>query len=135
MIEGGYKPREWRLAAEVLYPSEVEWAVKTFDPCKAPGTDGIYHILLQEGLRYLVGPLTKIFRAGIAIRHVPHVWKTTKVVFIPNPGKNGHICAKDFRPISLTYFVLKAMVRLVDRFLKTGPLVKHLLATSQYAYW
>jgi hypothetical protein len=56
------------------------------------------------------------------------------VVFIPKPGKNGHIYAKGFRPISLTSFLLKTSDRLVDRYLKIGPLVKHPLATTQYAY-
>jgi hypothetical protein len=50
------------------------------------------------------------------------------------PGKNGNIYAKDFRPIRLTSFLLKTLEILVDRFLKTGPLVKHSLAASQYAY-
>jgi hypothetical protein len=71
MFERGYKPKEWRLAGKMVYPSGVEWAVKTFEPYKAPGIDGIYSILLQEGLKYLVGPLTKIFIASIALRHVP----------------------------------------------------------------
>jgi hypothetical protein len=64
----------------------------------------------------------------------PEVWKTTKVLFIPKPVKKGHIYAKDFRLISLTCFLLKSLERLVDRFFKTGPLVKHPLAASQYAY-
>jgi hypothetical protein len=34
MIEGGYKPREWKLAGKVVYPSGVEWAIKTFEPYK-----------------------------------------------------------------------------------------------------
>jgi hypothetical protein len=61
MIEG-----EWRLAAKVVYPNGVEWAIKTFEPYRAPGIDGIYPILLQKGLKYLVGPPTKIFRGSIA---------------------------------------------------------------------
>jgi hypothetical protein len=73
MIEGGYTPRQWRLAEKVVYPNGVEWAIMTFEPYKAPGIDGIYPILLQERLRYLVGPLTKIFRASIALRYVPQV--------------------------------------------------------------
>jgi hypothetical protein len=48
MIEGDYKPKEWRLAAKVVFPSGEEWAIKTFEPYKAPGKDGIYPISLQE---------------------------------------------------------------------------------------
>jgi hypothetical protein len=59
---------------------------------------------------------------------------TVKVVFMPKPGKNGHIYAKDFRLIGLTSFLLKTLERLVDRYLKIGPLVKHSLAATQYAH-
>ncbi|XP_032690767.1 uncharacterized protein LOC116853705, partial [Odontomachus brunneus] len=54
-----YKPREWSLAAEVVSPKAVEWAVRTFDPYKAQGPDGISPILLQKGLSYLLGPLNE----------------------------------------------------------------------------
>jgi len=129
-----YKPREWSLAAKVVYPCGVEWAVKTFDPYKAPGPDGIFPVLLREGLSVLLGPLTRVLRASIALRCIPRAWSGVKVVFIPKPGRNGHILAKDFRPISLTSFILKTLERLVDRFLKNGPLLYRALAPSQYAY-
>jgi hypothetical protein len=74
-------------SSRLVYPSGVEWAIKTFEPHKAPGTNGIYPILLQEGLKCLLGSLTKVFRAS----HVPQVWKATEVVFLPKPGENGHI--------------------------------------------
>ena len=60
--------------------------------------------------------------------------ETTKTFFIPKNDKNGHISAKEFRPISLTPFLPKTLEKLVDKFLKTGALVKHPLAPSQYAY-
>lgn len=30
-LERGYKPREWSLAAKVVFPSRVEWAIKIFE--------------------------------------------------------------------------------------------------------
>ena len=103
----------------------MEWVIKLFEPYKVPGIDGS---------SYFLGPLTKVFRASIALRHVSQACRASKVVFIPKPGKDGYICAKDFRPISLTYFLLKTLERLFDRLVKTWPLVKHPLAASQYAY-
>jgi len=129
-----YRPREWSLAAKVVYPCGVKWAIKTFEPYRAPGPDGIFPVLLREGLGALLGPLTRVLRASIALRHIPQAWNGVRVVFIPKPGKNGHILAKDFRPISLTSFILKTLERLVDRFLKSGPLLRRTLAPSQYAY-
>jgi hypothetical protein len=66
------------LAAQVMYPCGVEWAIKNFETYKAPGTDGIYPILLQEGLNCLLGPLTKVFRASTALRHVSKSGKLLK---------------------------------------------------------
>ena len=80
----------------------------------------------------MLGPLTKVFRASIALRYVSQAWRTPKVVFVPKPDENGHVKAKDFRLISLISFLLKTS--LVDRFMKNGPLIKHTLAASQYVY-
>jgi hypothetical protein len=44
------------------------------------------------------------------------------------------IYAKDFRPISLTSFLLETLERLVGRYLKKGPRAQYTLAASQYAY-
>jgi hypothetical protein len=40
------------------------------------------------------------------------------VVFIPKPGSDTHSRSKDYRPISLTSFMLKTMERLIDRFMQ-----------------
>jgi len=85
-------------------------------PYKAPGPDGIYPILLKEGLGVLLGPLTRVLRASITLRHLPQACGV-RVVFIPKPGRNGHILAKNYRPIGLTSFILKTLERLVNRFL------------------
>jgi hypothetical protein len=82
----------------------------------------------------LLGLLTKVFRASIALRYVPQTWRGTKVIFISKPGKNGHILATDFRLISLMSSLLKSLERLVDNFLKNNPLILCPLTSSQYAY-
>lgn len=56
------------------------------------------------------------------------------MVFIPKPGKPSFITAKDFRPISLTSFVLKTIERLIH-----GHTIKYLeanalLSKDQHAY-
>lgn len=105
-----------------------------FEPYKTPGTDGISPILLREGLGTLLGPLSEVFRASIALIYVLQAWKFTKVVSMPKPGKNGHIKDKYFRPISLTSFLLNISEGLVDGFLKNGQFLEQPLAASQYAY-
>jgi hypothetical protein len=58
------------------------------------------------------------FYACLANGYVPAMWHQVKVVFIPKPGRNSYCRPRDFRPISLTSFLLKTMERLVGRFLR-----------------
>lgn len=90
--------------------------------------------MLQEGGEVLLETITKILRASIVLKHIPAPWRGTTVDFITKAGRNGHTKAKDFRPISLTSFLLKTLKRLVDRYLKKTVLKLHLLAPSQYDY-
>jgi hypothetical protein len=64
---------------------------------------------------------------------VPPAWRQVKV-FIPKPGRNTYCGPKDYRPISLTSFLLKTMERLVDRYLRDETLVSSLLHPNQHAY-
>jgi hypothetical protein len=55
-------------------------------------------------------------------------------VFIPKPGKSTYSGPRDYRPISLTSFLLKAMERLVDRYLRDKALILVPLHSNQHAY-
>jgi len=59
---------------------------------------------------------------------------TGKVVFIPKPGRNTYSGPRDYRPISLTWFLLKAMERLVDIYLRDEALAIVPLHPNQHAY-
>jgi hypothetical protein len=96
--------------------------------------DGIFAALLQEGWDVLVPYLVRIFRASLTAGYVPTAWRQVKVVFIPKPGRNTYSGPKDYRPISLTSFLLKTMERLVDRHLRNVMLVLPLLHPNQHAY-
>jgi hypothetical protein len=62
------------------------------------------------------------------------MWRQVKVVFIPKPGRISHCGTKDFRPISLTSFLLKTLERLVDRHLRDEVLGLRPLHPNQHAY-
>jgi hypothetical protein len=96
--------------------------------------DGICPALLQEGREVLVPYLVRIFRAYLAAGYVPPAWRQVKVVFIPKLGRNTYCGPKDYRPISLTLFLLKTMERLVDRYLWDETLVSSPLHSNQHAY-
>lgn len=112
---------------------KVKWAIDSFLPFKAHGFDGIIPKMLQVANHTLLVWLVKIFKASIRLGYIPKTWRKVKVVFIPKSGKTSHTAAKDYRPISLSSFLLKTMERLVDLEVRTC-LPRGLLARSQHAY-
>jgi len=125
---------DWWVAAGIIIHRRVEWTLDSFAPYKSPGMDGIFPALLQEGQEILLPHLVRIFHACPANGYVPVSWHQVKVVFIPKPGRSSYCGPRDFRPISLTSFLLKTMERLVDRFLRDEILVLWPLHPDQHAY-
>ena len=122
------------MAADIVTYRRVEWVINSFSPYKSPGMDGILPALLQQGREIVIPYLIRIFRACLAKGYVPAIWCQVKVVFIPKPGSNSYTGPRDFRPISLTSFLLKIMERLVDRYLRDGALALRPLHPNQHAY-
>jgi len=110
------------------------WAISLFAPYKAAGLDGIFPALLHTGLETIIEPLIRIFRACIALGYVPTAWRTSRVAFVPKPGRSDYSQAKAFRPISLTSFLLKTFERLIDRYIRDSVLSVHPLQKNQHAY-
>jgi len=106
------------MAARVVTYRRVEWAIDSFAPYKSPGRDGIFPALLHEGRRILYPYLVKIFCACLVTSYVPAIWRELMVVFIPKSGRNSYSESMEFRPISITSFLLKTMERLVDKVFK-----------------
>jgi hypothetical protein len=125
---------DWRVAARIITYHRVEWAIGSFAQYKSPGRDGIFLALLQEGREILIPYLIRIFHACLATGYVPALWCQAKVVFIPKPGRSSYCGPRDFRPISLTSFLLKTMKRLVDRYLRDETLALLPLHPNQHAY-
>jgi hypothetical protein len=112
----------------------VDWAIYSFAPYKSQGVDGIFPALLQQAQEVVIPHLVRIFRACLATGYVPAIWRQVKAVFIPKPGRNTYSGPRDYRPISLTSFLLKTMERLVDRYLRDEALATAPLHSNQHAY-
>ena len=125
---------DWRVAARIVTYRRVGWVIDSFTPYKSPGMDGIFPAVLQEGQEVLIPHLIRVFCVCLATGYVPAVWRQVKVVFIPKPGRNSYCGSKDFRPLSLTSFLLKTLERLVDRFLRDEILISKPLHPNQHAY-
>ena len=73
------------------------------------------------------------FNVGTSFGHIPRLWKRTKVVFIPKAGKTSHVTPKDYRPISLSSFLLKTLERLLDLYI-SDAIPQNMFSVSQHAY-
>lgn len=124
----------WMAAGRIVTHSKIRWAVDSLGPFKSPGHDGIRPICLQKGIEVLLPLLCKLYRANLALGHVPSAWSCSRVVFIPKPGKARYTDPKSFRPISLSSFLLKTLEKLVLRYVWDGNLKDHPLHMHQHAY-
>jgi len=125
---------DWRLATRVVTYRRVEWDIDSVAPYKSPGVDGIFPALLQEGREAVIPYLVRIFCAFLPVGCVSAIWRQVKVVFISKPGRNSYSRPKAYRPLSLTWFLLKTMESLMDRYLRDEALALRPLHPNQYAY-
>ena len=123
-----------RLATRVVTYRRVEWVIHSFAQFKSTGVDGIFPALLKQAREVVIPYLVRIFRACLATGYVPAMWRQVKVVFIPKPSRHSYSGPRDYRPISLTSFLLKTMERLVDRYLRDETLALVPLHSNQHAY-
>ena len=111
----------------------ISWAINSFEPYKSPGPDEVIPADLQRNADRVIPWLISIFDACLSLTYVPKLWTECKVVFIPKGGKSSHVKAKDFRPISLTSFLLKTLERVIDIHVRL-KVDRTLLSPSQHAY-
>ena len=124
----------WQVAANTVTKDRINWAIASFSPYKSPGPDGIYPVLLQQGGEPIANRLVEIYRASLALCHVPVSWRQTRAIFIPKPGKESYDNPKSFRTISLSSFLLKGLEKLIVARLNETTLAEFPLDDSQHAY-
>ncbi|KMQ87436.1 reverse transcriptase [Lasius niger] len=119
--------------ANFITEDKVHWAINSFDPYKSSGLDGISPKMLQVTAKVIAPILTRIYRWCIVHRALPQAWRQVRVVFIPKAGKINHSKAKDYRPISLSSFLLKVMERIIDNYIRSLFSVD-MISKNQHAY-
>ena len=117
----------------IITVKKIQVGIRTFGPNKSAGIDGINPLVLRH-CETLYPIMAKVFKACLRWGKVPAGWKQARVVFIPKPGKASYDTPKSFRPICLTSFWLKTLERLVDWYIKEGPLLERPLHPQQHAY-
>ena len=109
-----------------ISPSLVRKSLRLFKPNKAAGPDGLKPLVFKYLPDNAIDVLTLIYKACVALGHTPKLWRDTKVIFLPKPGKEIYDIPKSYRPISLSNFPLKGLERLavwkMDTDLQARPL-------------
>lgn len=126
--------RDWKFAERLTKRGRIRFAVHKFHSFKSAGLDGVFPALLKQGLELLLSRLASVFKSSFVLGYIPKGWEKVRVAFIPKPGKATHCTAKDFRPISLTSFLLKTAERLLDFYIRREVLREFPLHANQHAY-
>jgi len=93
---------------DISNPDRIKWDINS------PSPHGFFLAQLQRTLDISLPWLTAIFHGCLVLNHIPTRWLGVEVIFIPIAGKPSHTNTKDFRPISLCFFLLKTLERLID---------------------
>ena len=96
-----------------IIATEAETAdlIKSIDPTKATGPDGISPRLLKEADMAIVPSLTRLINMSLQFAKVPISWKKANV--IPVHKKDEKNLTNNYRPISLLSVVSKILERIV----------------------
>ena len=117
----------------IVTREKIIWAIHSFEDYKSPGVDGIVPKMLKTCSEFLGGILEIIYKDCLTLNYIPLSWRKSKVVFIPKSGKTNHSTAKDYRPISLSSFLLKVLERILDIYLRS-KFNNVLISGQQHAY-
>ena len=108
--------------------------INEFQPFTAPGSDGLYPVLLQKGWNQLKGYYHVIFQAWLRHSYVPLAWKKCTCIFLFKAGKESYFEAKSFLMITLTSFQLKWLERLILHHINEDNNVQAKLLASQHGF-
>ena len=104
----------------------VRKSLEGFQDKKSPGPDSLKPIVFKHLPSRVISFITSIYKISVHLKYTPFLWKQTRVIFIPKPGKDSYSHPKSFRPISLSNYLLKGLERLatwrVDDALQYSPL-------------
>ena len=123
-----------RIQNIVISVEGVKHILRASKPNKSSGPDNIPAKFLKETADELAPALTLLFQASINQSKIPSDWRHARVAPLYKTGKNNRSKPANYRPISLTSLVCKAMEHIVCSHLM-GHLDKHnILSDFNHAF-
>lgn len=114
-------------------PTEVASIISNLTNGKAPGLDNIDHLILKNLTRKAICFLTKIFNAMLKKNYFPRVWKTSKIILFPKPGKDPTF-PQNHRPISLLSSMSKIFEKLLLTRINDFILSENIIINEQFGF-
>ena len=112
---------------------KVKKALQTFDSKKSPGPDNLKPIIFKHFPPNILKHILFIYKASIKLSYTPLLLIETKVTFIQKPGKDKYNIPKNFRPISLSNYLLKGLERIMGWHMKI-QLQKYPIHNNQHGF-
>lgn len=112
---------------------ELQLAVRSLKPKKAPGLDGISNRVIKLFSAPLLALLATIFNAALANCVFPQQWKDAVVIGIRKPGKPATE-PSSYRPISLLNSLGKLYERIVFARLLDYVNTNHIIPDEQFGF-
>lgn len=100
---------------------------------KSPGIDGISNRFIKSLPTKGFEVLTRLFNACLTMCHFPLIWKKSKVIAIPKPGKN-HSSPDSYRPISLLVSMSKVLEKIIKQRVIDFIEDNNILPVQQYGF-
>ena len=114
--------------------TKADMAVKNLNPYKAPGPDGIYPAMIQHAWHHTKQIILNIMKHSHRHHITPSLWKESRAVFIPKPGKTDYHNPKSYRTITLSPVLLKLQERLVYWHMQSFSNLDKLTNERQYGF-
>ncbi|CAK1591641.1 unnamed protein product [Parnassius mnemosyne] len=112
--------------------SELNYALNSFKPKKAPGGDGFTADICREAISQNPGIYLSLANKCLELGHFPIIWKEAVVVVLRKPGREDYTHPKAYRPIGLLSVMGKVLEKMVIRRVRWH--VQPGFSTRQYGF-
>ncbi|GFV58588.1 probable RNA-directed DNA polymerase from transposon X-element [Trichonephila clavipes] len=119
--------------AETAYPSEIISYIKSSNPKKAPGKDGISNRMTKNFTLKAILILTILINKILKHNYFPKIWKEAIIFPILKPGKSKNNPAS-YRPISLLSTLSKITESIILTRLKNIININKTINPNQYGF-
>ncbi len=92
--------------------------IKSIQPYKAPGPDGITGKMLKHLPPKVISFLVNLYHNIIQLSYIPTNWCKSRAIFIPKSNKTNKNDPKAYRPICLSNTLFKILEKLIQNFLE-----------------